>query len=349
MKFTAGELCKWLNGRLEGSSDTIITHPSRIEDANEGSVSFIANSKYIEHASTTKASVLLLAESAVVGKTKVHSIIRVAEPYIAFAMVMQKFSTALANKTGIEKPSYISSSAVIGTNVYIGAFSHIGDNAIIEDGVKIFPNTTIGDRSEIKKGTILYSGVKIYADTKIGENCIVHAGTVIGSDGFGHAPLPDGSYMKIPQLGNVIIEDNVEIGANSTIDRATMGSTIIHQGVKIDNLVQIAHNVEIGEHTVIAAQTGISGSTKIGKRCLIGGQVGFVGHITIADGTRINAQSGVSKSIEEPGKAFTGSPAFNYTESLRSQVVFRHLPSLRLKIEQLEKELENLKNKSTIK
>ena len=349
MKFTAGELCKWLNGRLEGSSDTIITHPSRIEDANEGAVSFIANSKYIEYASTTKASVLLLAESAVVGKTEVYSIIRVAEPYLAFAKVMQKFSTALADKTGIEKPSYISSSAVIGTNVYIGAFSHIGDNAIIEDDVKIFPNTTIGDRSEIKKGTILYSGVKIYADTKIGEHCIVHAGTIIGSDGFGHAPLPNGSYMKIPQLGNVIIEDNVEIGANSTIDRATMGSTIIHQGVKIDNLVQIAHNVEIGEHTVIAAQTGISGSTKIGKRCLIGGQVGFVGHITIADGTRINAQSGVSKSIEEPGKAFTGSPAFNYTESLRSQVVFRHLPSLRLKIEQLEKELENLKNKSTIK
>lgn len=343
MNFTAGELCHWLNGRLEGNPEVVITHPSAIEDANEGAVSFIANPKYLEHAATTKASVLLLAESAPIGKTKVTSIIRVTEPYIAFARVMQKFSTALADKTGIEQPSCISPTAKIGCDVYIGAFAHIGDNAIIEDGVKIFPNTTIGDRCEIKKGTIIYAGVKIYADIKIGERCIVHAGVVIGSDGFGHAPLPDGSYMKIPQLGNVIIEDDVEIGSNSTIDRATMGSTIIHSGVKIDNLVQIAHNVEIGEHTVIAAQTGISGSTKIGKKCLIGGQVGFVGHIIIADGTKINAQSGVSKSITEPGKAFTGSPAFNYTESLRSQVVFRHLPSLRLKIEQLEKELENLK------
>ena len=256
---------------------------------------------------------------------------------------MQKFSIALADKTGIEQPNFISSSAKIGKDVYIGAFAYIGDNSIIEDGVKIFPNATIGDRCEIKAETIIYAGVKIYAETKIGTRCIIHSGVVIGSDGFGHAPLPDGSYMKIPQLGNVIIENDVEIGANSTIDRATLGSTIIRRGVKLDNLVQIAHNVEIGEHTVVAAQSGVSGSTKIGKNCLIGGQVGFVGHITIADRTRINAQSGVSKSIEEPGKAFTGSPAFDYTESLRSQVVFRHLPSLRLKIEQLEKELEKLK------
>ncbi len=350
MNFTAGELCHWLNGRLEGSSETIITHPSRIEDANEGSVSFISNPKYIGYAVTTKASVLLLAESTTVSETKVKSIIRVTEPYIAFARVMQKFSTVLADKTGIEESSYISPSAKIGVDVYIAAFAYIGDNTIIEDGVKVFPSATIGDRCVIKNGTIIYSGVKIYADTKIGERCIVHAGVVIGSDGFGHAPLLDGSYMKIPQLGNVIIEDDVEIGSNSTIDRATVGSTIIHHGVKIDNLVQIAHNVEIGEHTVIAAQTGISGSTKIGRKCLIGGQVGFVGHITIADGTRINAQSGVSKSIEEQGKAFSGSPAFDYFESLRSQVVFRQLPSLRLKIEQLEKELENLKkNRATEK
>lgn len=343
MIFTAAELCQLLSGTLEGNPETIVNHPSRIEDAGEGAVSFIANEKYLEHASTTNASVLLLSTDAKVSSTKARAIIRVADPYSSFALVMQKFSIALADKKGIEQPSFISSSAKIGKHVYIGAFAHIGDDVVIGDGVKIFPNTIIGDRSEVKQNSILFSGVKIYADTKIGSNCVIHSGVVIGSDGFGHAPLPDGSYMKIPQLGNVIIEDDVEVGANSTIDRATLGSTIIRRGVKMDNLVQIAHNVEVGEHTVIAAQTGISGSTKIGKRCIIGGQVGFVGHITIADGSRINAQSGVSKSITEKNTAVTGSPAFAYTEALRAQVVFRHLPSLREKLEQLEKEFQNFK------
>ncbi len=347
MNFTAGEICRLLNGRLEGNPETIITHPARIEDAQVGAVTFIANPKYTEQVSTTKASALLVGDSVKIENKNLQAIIRVEEPYAAFAFVMQKFSTALTDKTGMEQPSFISLSAKIGKDVYIGAFAYIGEETVIHDGVKIFPNTTIGDRCEIKSRTIIYSGVKIYAETKIGNDCVIHSGVVIGSDGFGHAPLTDGSYMKIPQLGNVIIEDDVEIGANSTIDRATLGSTIIRCGVKLDNLVQIAHNVEIGENTVIAAQTGVSGSTKIGKNCMIGGQVGFVGHITIADRTRINAQSGVSKSIEVPGKAFTGSPAFDYTESLRSQVVFRHLPSLRLKLDQLEKELEILKQNST--
>lgn len=344
MKFTAGELCHWLNGRLEGNSETIVTHPSGIEDANESAVSFISNPKYLDYVATSNAAVLLLAESVNIDKTNAKAIIRVAEPYVAFAKVMQKFSTVLAHKNGIETPSFISPTAKIGVGVYIGAFAHIGENTVIEDGVKIFPNSTIGDRSLIKANSIIYAGVNIYADTFIGERVIIHAGSVIGSDGFGHAPTGNGAYLKIPHLGNVIIENDVEVGANSTVDRATLGSTIIHQGVKIDNLVQIAHNVEIGENTVIAAQTGISGSTKIGKNCIIGGQVGFVGHIKIADGTRINAQSGVSKSILESGKSVTGSPAFNYTESLRSQVVFRQLPSLRKKIAQLEKIITNDKH-----
>ncbi len=338
MQFTARELCDLLQGQLTGNPETIITHPAKIEQAGEGAVSFIAHPKYMEFAASTKASVLIVSTDAEV-ENKNITLIRVKEPYASFTMVLRKFSSEDFNKTGIDKQNYISSSATIGENVYIGAMAYIGDNVTVKNNVKIFPQAYIGDGSVIEEGTVIYAGARLYRKTIIGKNCIIHSGVVIGSDGFGFAPLPDGSYMKIPQLGNVIIEDNVEIGANTVIDRATMGSTIIRKGVKLDNLIQVAHNVEIGENTAIAAQTGVSGSTKLGKNCIIGGQVGFVGHIVIADGTKINAQSGISKSIKEKGKAWNGAPAFEYSDSLKSQVVFRRLPELEKRVENLEKNI----------
>lgn len=335
MQLTARELCDLLQGQLQGNPETIITHPAKIEEAGEGAVSFIANPKYIEYASSTKASVLIVNTDAEINNNSL-TLIRVQEAYSAFTQVLKRFSSEDFNKTGIDKQCYISSSAKIGKNVYVGALAYIGDNVTVKDNAKIFPQTYIGDESAIGEGTVLYAGVRLYRKTVIGKNCIIHSGVVIGSDGFGFAPLPDGSYMKVPQLGNVIIEDNVEIGSNTTIDRATMGSTIIRKGVKLDNQIQVAHNVEIGENTVIAAQTGVSGSTRLGKNCVIGGQVGFVGHIVIADGTKVNAQSGVSKSINEKGKAWNGAPAFEYRDSLKSQVVFRNLPELEKRVEALE-------------
>ncbi|MGB3075399.1 MAG: UDP-3-O-(3-hydroxymyristoyl)glucosamine N-acyltransferase, partial [Chitinophagales bacterium] len=266
-------------------------------------------------------------------------VIRVAHPYIAFTSVLQKFNKPHDKLIGTEEPSFIHESASIGSDAYIGAFSYIGKNVQLGDNVKIFPNVYLGEGVTVGNDTVLYPGTKIYRNCKIGKSCIVHSGAVIGADGFGFAPQPDGSYMKVPQLGNVVVEDDVEIGSNTSIDRATLGSTIIRRGAKLDNLVQIAHNVEIGEHTVIAAQTGISGSTKIGKHCMIGGQVGFVGHIEIADGSRINAQSGISKSIKEKNKAWNGAPAFEYTASLRSQSIFRNLPELEKRVLELERKV----------
>ncbi len=341
MQISARELNGLLNGQIEGNPEIVITHPAKIEEAGEGAVSFIANPKYLEYAGITKASVLIVATDAEVLNKSV-TLIRVKEPYASFTQVLKKFSLEDTDKTGIDKQSYVSPSARVGKNVYVGAMAYVGDNVVIKDNAKIFPQVYIGDESVIEENTVLFAGARLYRKTQIGKNCIIHSGVIIGSDGFGFAPLPDGTYMKVPQLGNVIIEDNVEIGANTTIDRATMGSTIIRKGVKLDNLVQVAHNVEIGENTVVAAQTGISGSTKLGKNCVVGGQVGFVGHIVIADGTKVNAQSGVSKSIKEKGKAWNGAPAFDYTDSLRSQVVFRHLPELEKRVEKLE---ENIRSK----
>jgi len=339
IKITAAELCQLLNGTLEGNPSAVITHPAGIEQGGEGAVSFIANPKYLPFAYSTKASVIVVNESDVFTETLRPTVIRVKDAYAAFTSLLQKFG-ATQHKSGVEQPSFIDTTAKLGEDIYIGAFSYIGKNSSLGNGVKVYPNVTIGDDCTIGDHTVLYSNATISHKTKIGTNCTVHSGCVIGSDGFGFAPQQDGSYQKIPQLGNVVIEDNVEIGSNTTIDRATMGSTILRQGVKIDNLVQIAHNVEIGEHTVIAAQTGISGSTKIGKRCVIGGQVGIVGHIEIADGTKINAQSGVAKSITKTGTAITDSPAFEYNDALRSQVVYRHLPQMEKRLRKLETMLE---------
>lgn len=333
---TALQWSELLGGILEGNPSSVITHPAKIEEANEGAISFVGNAKYAEFAYTTKASALIVSHQEVFKNEVKCALIRVDQPYLAFSKVLEKFNKPYYDLVGIDKNASVDASAEIENEVYIGPLSFVGKNVKIGRGVKIFPQVFIGDEVEIGEGTVLNSGVKIYRDCLLGKNCVIHSGTVIGSDGFGFAPQPDGSFMKIPQLGNVVLEDDVEIGANTTIDRATMGSTLIHRGVKLDNLIHVAHNVEIGEHTVIAAQTGISGSTKIGKHCQIGGQVGLVGHLVIADGTKINAQSGVSKSITEKNKAVTGSPAFDYTSSLRSQAIFRNLPELLKRLEELE-------------
>ena len=311
---------------------------AKIEEAGEGDLSFIANPKYEEYLYTTKASILIVNEELQVAGEVSATLIRCADAYSGFASLMQLYHQMMSQtgKRGIEQPAHVAESAVLGKDVYIGAFSYVGENVQLGDGVQIYPGSYIGDRVVIGEGSRIFPGVKIYDDCKLGKKVIVHSGTVIGADGFGFAPQGDGSYKKIPQIGHVIIEDMVEIGSNTTIDRATMGTTIIRTGVKLDNLIQIAHNVEIGEHTVIAAQTGISGSTKVGKGCMIGGQVGMVGHIQIADGTRINAQSGLSKSVETPNTVLNGAPAFDYRTSLKSQAIYRNLPELQQRVTQLE-------------
>jgi UDP-3-O-[3-hydroxymyristoyl] glucosamine N-acyltransferase len=268
----------------------------------------------------------------------------VPDAYASFALLLEKYNEIIASNTpkGIEQPCFIAASAQVGQNVYIGAFSYIADNVIIGDNAQIYPNSFVGKNVTLGDSVKLFPGVKIYEDCIIGARTIIHSGTVIGGDGFGFAPQRDGTYKKIPQIGNVIIKEDVEIGSNVTIDRATMGNTIIHKGVKLDNLIQIAHNVEIDENTVIAAQTGIAGSAKVGKYCMIGGQVGIIGHIHIADNTNINAQSGVSKSVETPNTVLNGTPAFDYKSVLKSQAIFRHLPELQQRIYDLEKLVASL-------
>ena len=274
---------------------------------------------------------------------KTCTLIRVDDPRAGFAKLLEFCNQMNSNKTGIEQPSSISKTATLGEHIYIGAFSYIGENVTIGNNVKIFPNVFVGNNSVIGDNTIVYSGVKIYHDSVIGKNCTFHSGVIIGGDGFGFAPNSENNYSKIPQIGNVIIEDHVEIGSNTTVDRATLGSTFLRKGVKLDNLIQIGHNVEIGENTVVAAQTGVSGSTKIGKNCMIGGQVGIVGHIKIADGVKIAAQSGVAKSITKEGEVVQGSPAFSIIDYKRSHLLFKNFPDINDKIRELERYLQELK------
>jgi UDP-3-O-[3-hydroxymyristoyl] glucosamine N-acyltransferase len=344
MQFTALQVATLIQGKIEGDPDAKVGVVSKIEEATEGSLCFVANPKYEEYLYSTKASVIIVNETLVLEQPIKPTLIRVKDAYSSFAGLLDKYAEIISTtgKTGIEEPSYVSKTAKIGKDVYIGAFAYIGDNVTIGDNVKIYPNCYVGDNAIIGNNSKLYAGVKVYNECKLGDRVVVHSGTVVGGDGFGFAPQKDGSYKKVPQIGNVIVEDDVEIGANTTIDRATMGSTIIRKGVKLDNLIQIAHNVEIGENTVIAAQSGVSGSTKIGKNCIVGGQVGMVGHIQIADGTRINAQSGLSKSVTINNSALTGSPAFDYKSSLKSQAIFRNLPELQQRLQKLEEVVEEL-------
>lgn len=345
MQFTAQQIATLIQGKIEGDPDTAVSNVAKIEEAQEGSLSFIANPKYEEYLYDSNASIIIVNESLQLNGGVHPTLIRVKDAYSSFALLLEKYHEMFAQatgKTGIDDKAFVSETAKVGKDVYIGAFSYIGENAVIEDGVKIYPGCYIGDQVSISKDTVLHAGVKVYETCKVGSNVIIHSGTVIGSDGFGFAPQNDKTYKKIPQIGNVVIEDNVEIGSNTTIDRATMGSTYIRKGVKLDNLIQIAHNVDIGENTVIAAQTGVSGSTKVGKNCVIGGQVGIVGHIHIADYTSINAQSGLAKSVTVPNTALTGSPAYDYKSSLKSQAIFRNLPELQQRLIQLEKALAEL-------
>ena len=339
MQFSAEEIAALVNGKIFGSANTVIKKISRIEDADGDSVCFISNPKYYHFAETTKAAIVLVDADFEIPETATSTFIKVKNAYEVLPQLLARFSDNVNLKTGIEAPSYLSRSAKVGVNIYIGAFSYIGEHVQIGNNVKIYPNCYIGDHTIIGENTVVYSGVNIYHSTKIGENCIIHSGSVIGSDGFGFAPSEDGTYKKIPQTGNVIIGNDVEIGANVVIDRASLGSTELKQGVKVDNLVQIAHNVEIGRNTVIAAQAGISGSTKLGKQVMVGGQVGFVGHIKIADGVKINAQSGVSKSVKEKGKALSGSPAEAFNQHYKHVALTRKLPQILKRIEELEKRI----------
>lgn len=338
MKFSVAQIAAIVNGNVEGDSSASVSSFAKIEEAVSGQLAFLANPKYEEYLYKTDASVIIINEGQQVKGEIRGALIRVPDAYSAFAQLMAAYQKMVAQQlTGIEQPSYISKTARIGENVYIGAFAYIGDNAVIGDHAKIHPQAYVGQNATVGAYSVIQPGVKICHDCVIGSHVVVHAGSVIGSDGFGFAPQADGTYRKVPQIGNVVVEDHVEIGANACIDRATMGSTLIRSGAKLDNLIQIAHNVEVGMHTVIAAQSGISGSTKLGNHVQIGGQAGIVGHITIADGSRINAQSGVSKSIKTPNSAVTGTPAYEYSSALRAQAVNRNLPELEKRIQELEK------------
>ncbi len=347
MKFTAQQIATLVRGTIEGDTNVTVKSIGKIEEAKEGDLCFLANAKYEEYLYTTGASVALVNNDLVLKHPVSLTLIRVDDAYSAFAVLLQTYQEIMGSKpkTGIEQPSFIAGSATLGNDVYIAAFAYVGEQVHIGDRTRICANVFLGDRVKIGVNTVIHPGVIIYPDCIIGDNVIIHAGTVIGSDGFGFA-FENGRFNKIPQLGNVVIQNDVEIGSNCSIDRATLGSTLIAQGAKLDNLIQVAHNVEIGENTVIAAQAGISGSSKIGTRVMIGGQAGIVGHIKIAAGTKINAQSGVSKTITEPNQSITGSPAFDYKSALKSQAVFRNLPELLKRMNFLENKLEELLNKN---
>ena len=342
MQFSASQIAMMIGGKVEGNADAAAGSFGKIEEAQAGQLAFLANPKYEEYLYSTGASVVIVNDSLELKQAVSTTLIRVKDAYSAFADLLDKYQQIKTQQlSGIQQPVYIDATAKTGVNVFIGAFAYLGENVVVGDGTKIFPNAFLGNNVVMGKNCIIHPGVKIYHDCVIGNNVVIHAGTIIGGDGFGFAPLPDGTFKKIPQIGNVIIEDNVEIGSNTTIDRATLGSTLIKAGAKLDNLLQIGHNAEVGNNTIIAAQSGISGSTKVGNNVMIGGQVGIVGHITIGDGARVNAQSGVSKSLEA-GKTVTGSPAYEFTAALRSQATSRKLPDLEKRIYELEKIIASL-------
>jgi UDP-3-O-[3-hydroxymyristoyl] glucosamine N-acyltransferase len=336
MTFSALQIAALINGKTEGDANVSINSFGKIEEAQDGQLAFLANPKYEEHLYSTKASVIIINDGLELKQSITATLIRVPDAYTAFATLLGKYQQMMQQQLiGIQEPVYISATASYGQNVYIGAFAYLGDNVKVGNNTKIYPNVYLGNNVKVGDHSIIHPGVKIYHDCVIGNNVVVHAGTVIGSDGFGFAPQTDGSFQKVPQIGNVIIEDNVEIGANTTIDRATIGSTIIRSGAKLDNLVQIAHNVEVGNSTVIAALAGISGSTKIGKGVMIGGQAGLAGHLQVEDGSKINAQAGLGKSLKA-GSSVTGTPAYDYNKAIRSQAVARNLPELEKRIKELE-------------
>lgn len=346
VSFTAQQIALLIQGKIEGEATAVVKQFGKIESAMPGEISFLANPKYEDFLYTTKASVIIINESLVLKKKITATLIRVPDAYAAFATLLTKYQEMKnENLVGIQSPSFIASTAKLGEQNFVAAFAYIGENVKTGNNVKIFPNAVIGENVSIGNNVTIHAGVIIYSDCVLGNNITIHAGSIIGSDGFGFAPNADGSYQKIPQLGNVIIEDDVEIGSNTTIDRATIGSTIIKKGVKIDNLIQIAHNVEIGENTVIAAQVGISGSTKIGKGVMMGGQSGTIGHIVIADGIKIAARTGITKDFKEAGITLSGYPAREQSAFLRAQVAQKNLPALEKRVKELEIMVQQLSQK----
>lgn len=338
MKFTASEIAVLINGKVDGNPSTEVHKLSKIEQGEPGSISFLGNPKYTHFIYNTNASVVIVNDDFIPEQPVSCTLIRVENAYNAFGQMLDAYNKIRQNKTGISKHACIADNATIGSNCYIAEFVSIGENVVVGNDTKIYPNSTIGDNVSVGEGSVIYAGVKVYSDCTIGSGCTIHAGVVIGADGFGFAPQSDNHYEKVAQIGNVVIEDNVEIGANTTIDRATLGSTIIRKGAKIDNLIQIAHNVEIGENTVIAAQTGIAGSAKVGRNCMIGGQVGITGHLEIGDNVKIAAQSGISTTIPADS-ILMGSPAFDISVYRKSYVYFRNLPKLVDRISELEKKI----------
>ena len=336
MKFTAEQIAGILQGEVVGNPAVEVFRLSKIEEGSDGSLTFLSNPKYLNYIYSTKASVTIVNDTFVADTELTTTLIKVQDAYAAFSKLLAYYNEVKQHKSGIEQPSFIAPTVVYGENLYLGTFSYLGENVVIGNNVKIYPNCFIGDNVVLGNNVTLFAGTKIYSETIIGNNCTIHSGAVIGSDGFGFAPNPDGTYTKIPQIGNVIIEDNVDIGSCTTVDRATMGSTIIRKGVKLDNQIQIAHNVEIGENTVIAAQTGVAGSTKIGKNGMIGGQVGISGHLHIGDNVRIQAQSGIGKNIKD-NEILQGSPAFAYNDFSKSFVHFKNLPKIVAEIKELKK------------
>ncbi|WP_445711568.1 UDP-3-O-(3-hydroxymyristoyl)glucosamine N-acyltransferase [Flavobacterium sp.] len=336
MKFTAEQIAGILEGEVVGNPNAEVYKLAKIEEGTDGSLTFLANPKYGSYIYTTKATITIVNKTFQPEQEIATTLIKVEDAYKSFSKLLEYYNQVKLMKSGIEQPSMISENVTYGQGLYLGSFCYIGKNVIIGKNAKIYPNSFIGDNVVIGDDCVFFAGVRIYSETVIGNNCTVHSGVIIGSDGFGFAPQEDGSYTKVPQIGNVIIEDNVEIGSCTTIDRATLGSTVIKKGVKLDNQIQIAHNVEIGENTVIAAQTGIAGSTKIGKNCMIGGQVGFAGHLVIGDNVKIQAQSGIGKNLSD-GEVVQGSPAFNYGDFSKSYVHFRNLPKIVSDLEKIKK------------
>lgn len=339
MKFTAAQIAGILEGEVVGNPDAEVFKLSKIEEGTEGSLTFLANPKYINYIYSTQATVTIVNNTFEPEQEITTTLIKVEDAYKSFSKLLEYYNQVKLMKSGIEQPSVISEGVTYGSDLYLGSFCYVGKNVTIGNNVKIYPNSFIGDNVTIGDDCVFFAGVRIYSETVIGNRCTIHSGTIIGSDGFGFAPQEDGTYVKVPQIGNVIIEDDVEIGACTTVDRATLGSTIIRKGVKLDNHIQVAHNVEIGENTVIAAQTGIAGTTKIGKNCLIGGQVGFAGHLVIGDGVKIQAQSGIGKNLEA-GEVVQGSPAFNYGDFAKSFVHFRNLPKIVTDLEELKNKIK---------
>ena len=339
MKFTAAQIAGILEGEVVGNPEAEVFKLSKIEEGTEGSLTFLANPKYINYIYSTQATVTIVNNTFEPEQEITTTLIKVEDAYKSFSKLLEYYNQVKLMKSGIEQPSVISDGVTYGSDLYLGSFCYIGKNVIVGKNVKIYPNSFIGDNVTIGDDCVFFAGVRIYSETVIGNRCTIHSGTIIGSDGFGFAPQEDGTYVKVPQIGNVIIEDDVEIGACTTVDRATLGSTIIRKGVKLDNHIQVAHNVEIGENTVIAAQTGIAGTTKIGKNCLIGGQVGFAGHLVIGDGVKIQAQSGIGKNLEA-GEVVQGSPAFNYGDFAKSFVHFRNLPKIVTDLEELKNKIK---------